>query len=236
MNLDIIVPIIIIIGCILIIVTKKDCVSREAFKSEKRYSPMFLPIPEPTFISTIENKKDLIIINEDNNNSFPMDNYELKIEPPMPYDGPIEKDQPFKDVTFTRDKGVTNAMEEKIEIDDKDYASVVNGNLQFKYPENSNNYLKSLNIKDISKEELDNSYISDIYEKMSVKVVNNITKDQINSITGKPNYNNNVNLNLYKPLVTLIDKNLEINNYEDIINYKYEPYVKPNGGSLYSQL
>ena len=59
MNLEIIVPIVIIIGCILIIITKINS-NQETFKSEKRESPMFLPIPEPTFISTLQNKKDLI--------------------------------------------------------------------------------------------------------------------------------------------------------------------------------
>ncbi len=230
MNLKNIVPIVIIIGFILIII-KKIKSNQETFKSEKRESPMFLPTSEAPFISTLQNKKDLIISSEDMNNNYPMAKYELKIEPPKPYDGPVGKDQPFKDVKFVRDQGVNDAIREKIEIDDKDYASVVNGNLQFKYPKNSNDFLISLNIKDISKEELDNSYISDIYDKMSVKVVNNITKEQIELISGKPIDYNTDNLNLYNPILTLIDQNLEINNNNDI-NYKYQPYVKPLNGSL----
>lgn len=232
MKLDILVPIVIIIGCILLIVTKSDASKQESFKSEKRESPMFLPLPEPTFISTLENKKDLIIINNDKNNSSPISEYELNIIPPKPYDGPVEKDQPFKDVTFIRDKGVSNAMKQKIENDDTEYKAYIEGNLKYYYPANSNDYLSSVNIKDISKEELDNSYISDIYNKMSVKVVNNITKEQIDNITGKPIYNNEENLNLYKPVVSLIDENLEINSFDDIIDYKYKPYLKPIDGSL----
>jgi hypothetical protein len=230
MKLDILVPIFVILGCIILIVIKTN--NQENFKSEKRESPMFLPIPEPTFISNSENKKDLIIVNEDNNNNFPMNKYELKIDPPKPYDGPIKPDQPFKDVNFIRDNGVTNAMNKNIETDNKDYTSVINSNLQFKYPTNSNNYLKSVDIKNISKEELDNSTLFDIYDKMSVKVVNNISKEQIDSITGKPIDYNEANLDLYKPILTLIDQNLEINSLDNEINYKYKPYVKPINGSL----
>ncbi len=93
MKLDILVPIVVIVGCILLIVIRNN--DKETFKSEKRDSAMFLPIPEPTFISNEQNKKDLIIINEDKNNNFPNDKYELKIDPPKPYDGPVKKDQPF---------------------------------------------------------------------------------------------------------------------------------------------
>ena len=104
--------------------------------------------------------------------------------------------------------------------------------MQFKYPTNSNDYLKSVDIKNISKEELDNSTLFDIYDKMSVKVVNNITKEQIDIITGKPIDYNEANLNLYKPVLTLMDQNLEINSLDNEINYKYQPYVKPINGSL----
>ncbi len=231
MNLDIIVPIVIIIGCVLIIMANNNNSSQENFKSEFRTSDMFLPIPVPTFISTIQNKKDLIITKEDKNNTFPISDYALNIIPPKPYNGPVEKDQPFKDVKFVRDEGVSNAMKENIQKDDKDYKGVIDANLQFSYPKNSNDFLTSLNFKDISKEELDNSYISDIYDKMSVKVVNNITKEQIELISGKPIDYNTDNLNLYNPILTLIDQNLEINNNNDI-NYKYQPYVKPLNGSL----
>jgi hypothetical protein len=230
MKLDILVPIVVIIGCLILIVIRTN--NQENFKSEKRESPMFLPIPEPTFISNIENKKDLIIINEDNNNNFPISKYELKIDPPKPYDGPVKKDQPFKDVNFVRDKGVSQAMNQRIEFDDTEYAAVVNGNLQFKYPTNSNDYLTSVDIKNISKEELDKSTLFEIYDKMSVKVVNNISKEQIDNITGKPIDYNESNLDLYKPILSLIDKNLEINSLDNDIMYKYEPYVKPINGSL----
>jgi hypothetical protein len=230
MNSDVLIPIVVIIGCIILIVIYKP---KEQFKAEYRESDIFLPIPVPTFISNLENKKDLIINKEDNNNSFPLKPIEIK--PPKPYNGPIEKDAAFKDVDFDkiRDKGVDNAMEKSTNKNENEYKKVIDAALVFNYPKNSGDFLTNINIKDISKEELDNSTLADIFNKTTAKVIKHVSDDQMKSILGKPIVEKKMVDNLYKPEVVLFDKKLETSNITDNnINYKYAAFDELPFGSL----
>ncbi len=227
-DITILVPIVVIVGCIILIIIQST--GNEHFMGEQRESDIILPNPVPTFISNIEDKKEIIINNQDKNNKYPSEKYELKIDPPQVNLSPPKPGQAFHDANFIRDNGVNDAMKKDSKNDKEDYKQVVNSYLEFKKPENSQNLLSSIDIKDISKEELDNSYISDIYKKMSVKIINNISKEQINNITGKPISDNKLT-NLYKPVLSLIDENLTYNNLEDI-EYKYKAYNELPMGSL----
>lgn len=218
MEIEIIVPIIVLIGCILLIVIKNS--SDENFKSEKRESDIILPNPIATYISNIKNKKEIIINQKDKNNNFPIQ--KPKIVPPTISNIEPKKDEAYKDVNFVRDEGVEIAMKEKIKLNDKDYKKVVDRNLTFEYPENSNNLLTSLDINNISQKTYDTSYLSNLYDDMTSKVINNISQEQINSITGKAIEEKNIN-GYYNPLLSLIDGNLKKDNNNDT-EYKYSGY------------
>jgi hypothetical protein len=220
MNIEILISII-IIGCIILIIIKKS--KAEHFKSEYRESEIILPNPIPTYISNIENKKEIIINNEDKNNNYPSIKYDLDIDPPQIDSKPPKKDEAYKNNNFIRDKGVISAMKQEDEINDINYNKVVDTYLNFEQPKNSSDLLTTRNFKNISKDELDNNTLADIYNSMTAKVVNNITAEQINNITGKTLDNSNINTDLYNPVLSLIDENLNYNNINNI-EYKYNAY------------
>ena len=226
MNIEILIPIAVIIGCILLIIIKSA--KNEHFLSERIESDIILPNPVPTFQYDLDPKKDLIIGSNDKNNNFPI--ADIKIVPPKINNNPPKKDEAFKDNEFIRDKGVENAMNNKNKTNDIDYSNVINSYLNFKNPENSGDLLTNLSIKDFSKDELKNSYLHDIFNKMSAKVINNVSNEQINNIMGKPIEENKID-NLYKPVLSLIDENLKYNDLNDI-QYKYSAYNELPIGSL----
>lgn len=222
MNIEILISIIIIIGCIILIIIKKNP-KAEHFKSEYRESEIILSNPIPTFISNLEDKREIIINNEDKNNNYPSIKYDLDIDPPQIDSKPPKKDEAYNNNNFNRDNGVVNAMKQEDETNDIDYNKVVDTYLNFEQPKNSSDLLINRDFKNISKDELNNSTLADIYNSMVAKVVNNISVEQINNITGKTLDNSNINTDLYNPVLTLIDENLNYNNIKDI-EYKYNAY------------
>jgi hypothetical protein len=214
MNIDILIPIVVIIGCIIIIVIQPTNKSEHLMQSD-----IILPNPVPTFISNLENKKDLIISNEDNNNSFPIKNIEIEAPTVKPY---IPKpNEPYKDVNFDkiRDKGVDIKMKMDAKNNDEEYKQVVDAELNFEYPRDSGDFLTDINIKEIVKNN-NNSTIADIFNKSTSTVINNISENQLKSILGTPiKYENN--FNLYEPELVLIDKNLDTSDIINNITYKY---------------
>jgi hypothetical protein len=229
MNIEILIPIVIIIGCFLLIIIKND--SSDQFKSEYRESEIILPNPIPTFISNLQDKKEIIINNKDDNNNYPSIKYDLDIDPPQIDLTQPKKGEAYNDDNFIRDKGVVNAMNTKKETNKIDYNKVVDRFLDFEQPKNSSDLLTTRNFKNISKDELDNSTLADIYNSMIAKVVNNISAEQIDNITGKTLDNSNITTDLYNPVLTLIDENLNYNNIKDI-EYKYNAYDKLPIGRL----
>lgn len=211
MNIEIVLTIVVILMCILFLMINKnndennDDNNDEDFKSEYRESDIILPTPVPQFQYNLDSKKDLIIGNEDKNNNFP-----INIETPPEYKNtkPNNKNAPFADSNFIRDSGVVNSMKKKIQFDDADYKKVVDGVIEFNYPKNSQDLLTRLDIKSVSKDEFENSTLFNIYDRAVSKVINDITPQQIDNITGKYNMNdnnNNVLTNLYKPIFVSMD-------------------------------
>ena len=227
MNIEILIPIVIIIGCIILIIIKNPT---EHFKSEYRESDIILPNPIPTFISDIIDKKEIIINNKDNNNSYPLNEYELKIDPPQIDLTPPKKDEAYHDDNFIRDNGVNNAMKKKEQTNNIDYTRVIDSVFSFNKPQNSHDLLTNINIKNISKDELQNSNLADIYNKMTAKVINDISPEQIDNITGKPIIDEQIN-GYYKPVLSLIDQNLKYFDINDI-DYKYKAFEEIPMGSL----
>jgi hypothetical protein len=221
MNLDILIPLVVIIGCIIFIVIYKPA---EQFKSEFRESDIFLKNPVPTFISNLENKKDLIISNEDKNNNFPLKPIEIEA-PTIKYYTP-KPEEPYKDVNFDkiRDKNVDIKMKQDAIKNDNEYKDIINAALGFNYPKNSGDFLTEINVKDISKDELDNSTLADIFKKTTAKVIKHVSDEQIKNILGKPIEEKRMVNNLYKPEVILVDKNLEISNNTNNITYKFSGF------------
>jgi hypothetical protein len=227
MKSDVLIPIVVIIGCIILIVIYS--MSDEDFKEPD----IILPANEPKFISDYDNKKDLIISNEDNNNNFPIEN--IVIEPPQIPTESIAPDAAFKDVDFEkiRDDGVDDAMKISTNKNEDEYKKVIDAALVFEYPKNSGDFLTNINVKDISKEELENSTLADIFNKTTAKVIKHISDDQIKNILGKPIEEKRIVDNLYKPEVVLFDKNLELtNNISNNITYKYAGFDEIPLGSL----
>jgi hypothetical protein len=229
MNSDVLIPIVVIIGCIILIVIYKP---KEQFKAEYRESDIFLPIPVPTFISNLENKKDLIINKEDNNNNFPLKPIEIDA-PTIKYETP-KPGEPYKDVDFDkiRDNGVDDAMKKLTNKNDDEYKKIIDAALVFNYPKNSGDFLTDINVKNISKDELNNSTLADIFNKTTAKVIKHVSEEQINSILGKPIEEKRMVDNLYKPELYLIDKNLDMSNINDNITYKYTAFDELPFGSL----
>jgi hypothetical protein len=226
MKSDVLIPIVVIIGCLILIIIYS--MSNEDFKE----SDIILPNPVPTFISDLENKKDLIISNEDSNNNFPI--ADINIEPPQPSSGKIEKDTPFKNFDFEkiRDKGIDDAIKNKSNKNDEEYKNVIESKLLFEYPKNSSDFLTNINVKDISKEELENNTLATIFNKTIAKVIKHVSDDQFKNILGKPIEKKNMIDNLYKPEIIFIDKNLDTSNIINDINYKYAGFDELPIGSL----
>ena len=96
MNIEILIPIAVIIGCILLIIIKSS--KNEHFLSEIIESDIILPNPVPIFQYDLDPKKDLIIGSNDKNNNFPI--ADIKIVPPKINNNPPKKDEAFKDNNF----------------------------------------------------------------------------------------------------------------------------------------
>ena len=182
---------------------------KETFKSEYRESDIFLPTPVNQYQYELDPKNELIIKPEDKNNIYPLEKSDMKIEAPIvPINKTIDVNAAFEDVKFIRDNGVELSMKKKIELDDLDYKKVVDGVLDFNYPKNSYDLLRHTDAKSISKDEYNNNNFHDIYNNSISKVINNISKDQIDSITGQKYMitDDSNTSNLYKPLLILKDK------------------------------
>jgi hypothetical protein len=221
MDMNKILPIVLVIGCIILLVINN--LKEESFKGEYRESEIILPRPVPVYQYDLDPKKDLIISKEDKNNNFPI-NEEIIDDTPI-YHKPVQKDAPFADTNFKRDEGVENEMKKKIKIDDLEYKLVIDSVNGFNYPENSKDLLTSLDIKNLTKEQLDDYCLADLYDDMTAKVVNKITPEQIKSITGTPIDDYCTTSNLYNPVYVSIDENLNYQNREEV-EYKFNGFDK----------
>ncbi len=207
MDKYIILTIVILLVCGLFWFSMQE--NKETFKSEYRESEMILPPPVPQYQYELDPKNELIIKPEDKNNIYPLEKSDMKIEAPtVPVNKIVDKDAAFEDVKFIRDKSIDITMKKKIELDNLDYKKVVDGVLGFNYPTNSYDLLSHTDIKSISSDEYNNNYLHDIYNNSISKVINNISKEQIDSITGQKYMidDDSNSSNLYKPLLVLKDK------------------------------
>lgn len=167
---------------------------------------------------------DIIIKGGDKDN-YPLGTNNLNIKEPVP---PIiipKPNEAFKDNQFIRDKGVTKAINDKIEQNDKDYKDVAQVYNNFKIPMDSHDLLTSKQIGDFSKEELDNSTLHDIFNDMTAKVNYNLSSEEVQRITGKPIIYEGVK-DLYKPVYSSIenDEMIIFNNNSKYTGYSSLPF------------
>lgn len=182
-----------------------------------------------TYTPDNEKANNGIIVQGGDKDNYPLGTNNLNIKEPVPPVVIPKPDEAFKANQFIRDEGVIQAMKNKIEQNDKDYTNVAKVYNNFRIPGDSKDSLMYKQIGDFSKEELDNSTIHDIFNKMTASVDNNISSDEINRITGKPIEYEGVK-DLYKPVYSSIE------NDEMILfnqNSKYSGYSSlPFGSSL----
>ncbi len=201
-------------------------------RNKEKFIPISNTIDKNDYLTyTTDNKENNsdIIIKGGNKDNFPLGINNLNIKEPVPPVIIPKPDEPFKDNQFIRDEGVTKAINNKIEQNDKDYKNVAQVYNNYRIPIDSKELLISKQIGDFSKEELDNSTIHDIFNKMSATVDNNISSDEINRITGKPIEYEDVK-DLYKPVYSSIEDDQMIIFNE---NSKYRGYSSlPFGSSL----
>ncbi len=170
-----------------------------------------------------------IIIKGGEKDNYPLGTNNLNIKEPVPPVIVPKPDEAFKANQFIRDEGVTKAINNKIEQNDKDYQNVAQVYNNYRIPSDSKDSLISKQIGDFSKEELDNSTIHDIFNKMTATVDNNISSDEINRITGKPIEYEGVK-DLYKPVYSSIENDEMILFNQDS---KYSGYSSlPFGSNL----
>lgn len=173
------------------------------------------------------------IITKDNNiDNYPLGTNSLNIKEPVPPVIIPKPDEVFKDNQFIRDEGVTKAINNKIEQNDKDYINVAQVYNNYRIPSDSKDLLISKQMHDFSKEELDNLTIHDIFNSMSAKVENNISSDEINRITGKPIEYEGVK-DLYKPVYSSIENDEMIMFDNNLTSSKFKGYSSlPFGSNL----
>lgn len=227
---EILISIVVIIGCIILfIIYKPKEQFKEHFMSNYRESDMFIKNQIPPFISNLENKKDLII---NDNNNFPIKPIEIKapiIIPNIP-----KPNEAYKDVNFDkiRDNGVDIRMKQDEKKNNDEYNDVIDATLKFSYPKNSGDFLTEIDIKKISKDEYNNNTLADIFNKSTARVINHVSDNDIKNILGKPIEEKIMVNNMYKPELSLIDKNLDTSNITDNISYKYSAFNELPFGSL----
>jgi hypothetical protein len=72
--------------------------------------------------------------------------------------------------------------------------------------------------------------LAKVYDQMTTKVDNTLSKDELDRITGKPIIQNSIK-DLYKPLYTNYDKDYDLGNLDNV-KYIYEGYSSLPFGSM----
>lgn len=165
------------------------------------------------------NEPSIIIPHDDINNNFPIESHELKIEAPTIPIIVAKEDEPFKANQFIRDKGITNAMNKLSSNNNTSYSKVADAYVNFVQPVDSTTMIQHKQYNEFTQDQLNDMYIHDIHDAMIGKVDNNISKEEIERITGKPNDVPTIS-GLYKPVYQSIDDT----NLLSTVESKYKPY------------
>ncbi len=175
-----------------------------------------------------------IIAKQGKKDNYPLGKNDLNINPPMIPNKTLDPNAAYQENKYIRDEGVNNAINELETEDKEDYKDVSNAYNNFLLPIDSNNELSYKKYSDFTKEEMDETTLHDLYNKMSSSVNKKLSADELERISGKPIIQAKLS-GLYKPVYISYDndfddyKNDKNNNYE----YKFEGYSNLPTGSLY---
>ena len=97
-------------------------------------------------------------------------------------------------------------------------------------PIDSSDKLIYKTINDFTIKELNETELAKVYDQMTTKVDNTLSKDELDRITGKPIIQNSIK-DLYKPLYTNYDKDYDLGNLDNV-KYIYEGYSSLPFGSM----
>lgn len=187
---------------------------------------MLVEIPPDLFSHAQE---EIIIPPENKDNNFPLSK-ELDVEDPIPTNPVVLPNQAFKDNLFLRDPGVNRAMKKLSENTRTNYIDVVNSHSTFMVPKDSKDLITYAQYEDIPKEKRDNMYLADIHDMMTGKVNENINKDELDRIMGKPIMYEDIK-DMYNPVFISIDPDQTSEMFKNI-QYKFSGYTDIPFGSM----
>jgi hypothetical protein len=152
---------------------------------------------------------------------------EIDVVDPVPTNPVVLPNQAFKDNLFVRDAGVNNMMAKLNNITKDNYVDAAQSHATFIIPRDSKDALEYKQYSDIPK---DITTLADIHDMMVGKVNENISKDEIDRITGKPITFDQLN-NMYKPVFVSMDPDYTGEMFKNI-PYKFNGYDKIPFGSM----
>ena len=174
-------------------------------------------------------KEEIIVpeINKDNN--FPLSK-ELEIVDPVVTHPAVLPNQAFKDNLFVRDEGVNRMMDILSKNTSTAYVDAANSNSTFLVPKDSKDLITYTHYEDIPKEKRDNMFLADIHDMMTGKVNENINRDELDRIMGKPIIYEDVK-DMYKPVFVSVDPDQTSEMFKNI-QYKFNGYNDLPFGSM----
>jgi hypothetical protein len=187
---------------------------------------MLVDVP-PDFYSHA--KEDLMVpeINKDNN--FPLSK-ELEVVDPVVIHPIVLPNQAFKDNLFVRDEGVNRAMDMLSKNTSTAYVDAANSHSTFMVPKDSKDLITYTQYEDIPKEKRDNMFLADIHDMMVGKIDENINKEELDRIMGKPIIYEDVK-DMYKPVFVSVDPDQTSEMFKNI-QYKFSGYNDLPFGSM----
>jgi hypothetical protein len=196
------------------------------FNTKPDDNSMLVDVPSDFFSRA---KEEIIVpeINKDNN--FPLSK-ELNVVDPVVTHPAVLPNQAFKDNLFVRDPGVNRAMERLSKNTSTNYIDAANSHSTFMIPKDSKDLITYTQYEDIPKEKRDNMYLADIHDAMTGKVNENINKDELDRIMGKPIVYDDVK-DMYKPVFVSVDPDQTSEMFKNI-QYKFSGYTNLPFGSM----
>ena len=126
----------------------------------------------------------------------------------------------FNETKIVRPLEVQNGLDTRSNNNKVEYNKVNNAVNNFKLPALPNDLITSRKYNDLSKWEVENRSINDIYNMMVDKVVEHVDKSELDRIQGSYMDNYNSVSNLYNPEYT----SYQAVDFNKDIEYKYKPY------------
>ena len=213
------------IGAIMIIITscnkKIDGFSNSSYFREYNGSDIIIP-------TTYQTKtNELIIPEEDQYNSFPLEKSEPDVVAPVPIIYDAKENEAYMDTDFRRGNKIENAFNIVNNRIVDSYKGVENAYNVYTIPKDSSSDLEFKKYNEINNKE--NMYLADIHDMMTAKVTKKLSKEELDSIAGKMIPVNEI---------SIIDKSVYMSVDDDNIrelfkvDYKYQPYENIAFGSM----